>query len=556
MKNRRIVLLLVGVLIAGAMAVGFRAVMVAGEVPGGTRVAGIAIGGLSAAAAEAKLGRELADDAERPIAVMVGERRFGVVPVEAGLAVDVKSTVADAGGGTPSPAELVRPVFGGRDLRPRVRVDAAKLRSVVAGIARQVDKPAREGGVRYAGTRPVPVLPKPGKEIDRAAAERAITEAFLDPRPQVAVSPRPTAPTVATAEVRRVVQTVARDAVKRPLTLTRAGRTISVQPADIARNLTFVADGRGSLRPEFDAAPVARKVGKTFVKAAQAPRDATFEVVKGRLRLVEARTGQGIDPGKLAPAVNKVISSGGERTVAVELVTTPPRVSTEQARSLGIKQKISSFTGRHPCCAPRVKNIQTIARIVDGHIVKPGETFSLNGLVGKRDRARGFVPAPMILNGRFVDDVGGGVSQFATTMFNAVFFGGLQDVQHTPHQFYISRYPAGRESTVSYPEPDFRWRNDSPYGVLVKTSYTSTSITVTFWSTKRYDIQSQSSARYAVRSFETTTDSGPKCIPMPGAQGFSIDVWRIFKKDGQVVRRQKFHTVYQPEPKLTCTNQG
>ncbi|MFD0854356.1 VanW family protein, partial [Actinomadura adrarensis] len=260
----------------------------------------------------------------------------------------------------------------------------------------------------------------------------------------------------------------------------------------------------------------------------------------------------GVDAGKLGEAISKVLAAGESRTVRVSVVTSPPSITDQDARAMGIKEKISSFTTQHPCCAPRVTNIQTIARILDGHIVKPGQTFSLNTVVGPRDRARGFVPAPMILNGRFVDDVGGGISQFVTTMFNAVFFAGLQDVQHMAHSYYISRYPAGRESTVSYPQPDFRWRNDSPHGVLIKTSYTGTSITVDFWGTKRYDIESQSSDRYAIKKHEEIKESGDDCVPMPGADGFSIDVYRIFKKDGRVVRKQKFHTVYLPEPKLTC----
>ncbi|WP_433334399.1 VanW family protein [Spirillospora sp. CA-294931] len=526
-----------------------RVVLVAGEIPGGTRVAGVGIGGLSPRDAEAKLRRELAARAERPIAVTAAGERFTVVPTEAGLSVDVRATVAKAKGGS-----FLGSLFGGREIAPRVAVDAGRMAAVVAGIAKEVDRPLRDGGVRYSGTRPVPVLPRAGNEIDREAAGRAIRDAFLDPNPQVSLAPRPTTPTVSAAQVRRVAATAARAAVARPVVLTRDRRTASVPPRDLAPGLRFTPDGKGSLRPAFDGTAVARKYEKAFVKAAQAPRDASFTVAKGRLRLVPARTGQGIDERRLGPAVSAVLARGGPRTVPVELVTTPPRVTTGQARSLGIKEKISTYTSRHPCCAPRVTNIQTIARIVDGHIVKPGETFSLNGVVGRRDRARGFVPAPMILNGRFVDDVGGGVSQFTTAMFNAVFFGGLQDVQHTPHMFYISRYPAGRESTVSYPQPDFRWRNDSPSGVLIKTAFTSTSITVTFWGTKRYEIEAKSSSRYNVRGFETTTDSGPKCLPMPGAQGFSIDVWRLFKKDGRVVRRQKFHTVYQPEPKLTCTS--
>ncbi|WP_344940055.1 VanW family protein [Actinomadura miaoliensis] len=538
------------VLVAGVV----RTVTVAGKVPGGTRVAGVDIGGLSPADAEAKLARELADDAERPIVVTAAGHRFTIAPAEAGLSLDVRATVAAAGGGAPTPSDLLRPWIGGREITPRVKVDAGRLSSAIAGVAKEVDTPRRDGGVRYQGTRPVPVLPRPGNEIDRAAAERAVKDAFLHPRPQVTVAPRPAAPTVSAQEVRRVAQTTARQAVARPLVLTRGDRRVAVSPTDIARNLRFVADGRGSLRPEFDAAAVARSVEKRFVPAAQAPRDATFTVSRsGGLKLRPSRAGQGVDAAKLGQAVSRVLTTGGDRTVPVDVVTTQPRITTEQAQAMGIKEKISGFTTNHPCCAPRVTNIQTIARILDGYIVRPGETFSLNGVVGRRDRARGFVPAPMILNGRYVDDVGGGVSQFVTTMFNAVFFGGLQDVQHTPHSFYISRYPAGRESTVSYPEPDFRWRNDSPYGVLIKTSYTATSITVTFWSTKRFDIESRSSGRYNVRPFESITDSGPRCIPMPGAEGFSIDVWRIFKKDGRVVRRQKFHTVYQPEPKLTCT---
>ncbi|WP_395107640.1 VanW family protein [Actinomadura sp. SCN-SB] len=534
------------------LAVVVRALTIAGEVPGGTRVAGVEIGGLSPADAEAKLARGLADEAERPITVMAAGHRFSITPNDAGLSLDAKATVAAAGGGAPSPTDLLRPLIGQRDIEPKIKLDARRLSAAVDGIAKEVDRPVREGGIRYTGLRPVPVIPKGGSGIDRAATQRAIKDAFLAPRTQVTVSLRPTSATVPAAEVRRIAATTAREAVRQPLLLTRQGRTVPVPPSEIARDLRYVADGRGSLRPEFDATELARNVEKKFVPAAQAPRNATFEVKKGRLELVSARTGLGVDAAKLGQAVERVLAASQSRTVPVDVVTTPPRITDAQARSMGIKERISTFTTRHPCCAPRVTNIHTIAGIVDGHIVKPGETFSLNGLVGKRDRARGFVPAPMILNGRFVDDVGGGISQFATTLFNAVFFGGLQDVQHTPHQFYISRYPAGRESTVSYPEPDFRFRNDSPHGVLIKTAYTDTSITVSFWSTKRYDIESQSSKPYKIRDFETATDSGPKCIPMPGARGFSIDVWRIFKKDGQVVRRQKFHTVYQPEPKLTC----
>jgi vancomycin resistance protein YoaR len=533
----------------------------AGELPPGTRIAGVEVGGLEPAAAETTLRRELADDVTRPITVVAGGRRLPVDPVKAGLSVDWRATVDSVDRGFPSPVALVRGIFGGgQDVAPVVRMDAAKMNAVVAALAKSVDRRKREGSIRYAGLRPVATLPKSGRVVDRAAAANVIRTAF--PRLGAAAGPgvplpvATDAPSVTAAQVRRFAATEARTAVATPVTLTNGARRAALGREALAANLAFVADGpagqRGGLRPRFDAGRAVGPVESRLIDQAKAPRDATYKLVNNRPRLVPARIGEGVDTDKLATSITKVITASGGRTVPVQIKITKPRVTTAEARKLGIKQKISSFTTRHPCCAPRVTNIHRMADIVNGHLVKPGETFSLNGVVGRRDRARGFVEAPMILNGRFVDDVGGGVSQFATTMFNAVFFGGLADVQHTPHQFYISRYPAGRESTVSYPQPDFRWKNDSPYGVLVQTSYTSTSITVSFWSTKRYTIESKSSAPYDVKNFATQTDSGKDCIPMEGAKGFAIDVWRTFKQDGEVVRSQKFHTVYQPEPKLTC----
>ena len=161
----------------------------------------------------------------------------------------------------------------------------------------------------------------------------------------------------------------------------------------------------------------------------------------------------------------------------------------------------------------------------------------------------------MILKGGLVRSVGGGVSQFATTMFNAVFFGGYKDVEHKPHSFYISRYPAGREATVSHPQPDLKWTNDSPHGVIIKTSYTATSLTVTFWGTKRYDeVRSVSGPRTRPTQPTTKYSSEEKCEPIrSGVSGFDIVVFREFYKGGKPARaRERFYTRYVPEDITIC----
>ncbi|MGZ4727848.1 MAG: VanW family protein, partial [Acidimicrobiales bacterium] len=137
---------------------------------------------------------------------------------------------------------------------------------------------------------------------------------------------------------------------------------------------------------------------------------------------------------------------------------------------------------RYPAGQERVVNIHRIADIVRGMVIPPGETWSLNGSVGQRTTAKGFVDAPVIYNGEHDSDIGGGVSQFATTTFNAAFFGGLDFEEYQSHSLYISRYPYGREATVSWKQPDLKIKNITPYGILIWPTYTGTSLTVTLYS--------------------------------------------------------------------------
>jgi hypothetical protein len=146
---------------------------------------------------------------------------------------------------------------------------------------------------------------------------------------------------------------------------------------------------------------------------------------------------------------------------------------------------VAEFTTRHPGGAPRVANIHRIADLVRGVVIEPGETFSVNDHVGPRTIASGFVAAPVIgENGYFEDDVGGGVSQFATTLFNAAFFAGLEIPAYQAHGIYINRYPYGREATLDYGNIDLQLRNNTPYGLLLWPTYTDTSITVDIYSTR------------------------------------------------------------------------
>jgi vancomycin resistance protein YoaR len=140
------------------------------------------------------------------------------------------------------------------------------------------------------------------------------------------------------------------------------------------------------------------------------------------------------------------------------------------------------FTTYHAAGEARVVNIHRIADLVRGAVIPPGGSFSVNEHVGQRTTANGFVEAGAIRNGVHVPEVGGGVSQFATTLFNAAYFAGLDIVEYQSHSEWFTRYPRGREATMGYPYPDLVIQNDTPHGVLIWTSYTDSSLTVTMWS--------------------------------------------------------------------------
>lgn len=196
-----------------------------------------------------------------------------------------------------------------------------------------------------------------------------------------------------------------------------------------------------------------------------------------------------------ARKISQAVLGGGEGPYIVSArPPDDPKLRTWFDGSLIVEQ-VSSFTTPHSCCESRVTNIQRMADIVRGYYLLPGEALSLNDYVGPRTTEKGFVAAGAIRAGRLTPEIGGGVSQFATTIFNAAYFAGLDFIEYRAHSLYFSRYPFGREATISSPAPDLVFENTTEYPILIWTSYTPTSITVSMYSTKNVDAE-----QIAVRS--------------------------------------------------------
>jgi hypothetical protein len=259
-------------------------------------------------------------------------------------------------------------------------------------------------------------------------------------------------------------------------------------------------------------------------------RSARLQVDGDRVSIVPAASSRVVD---VEATVESLIGNPGAAAHRVIFRRAAPDVTTNELAALRIHELISEFTTYFPAGEPRVVNIRRAAELLDGRILAAGATFSMNRALGERTTARGFVPAPTIYGDRFIDSVGGGISQVATTLYNAAFFAGLDLVEHTPHSLYIDRYPMGREATISWGSPDLVFRNDWKAALLMKFDITDTSITVRFYSSS------------LGRRVETTTGTPYAWI---GGTGFSVDYTRRVYAEGRLLRDERFQTRYNPQP--------
>jgi vancomycin resistance protein YoaR len=538
----------------------------ADDVPRGTTVLGIDIGGRSRAGAEVALTAGLARHSEpmaAPVRVRLGEAETEVQPEAVGLAVDVPATVAAAASTRRNPFTTL---FGTRQVAPVVEVDAGRLDEALRETAEQVGAAMTMPEIRFDGLTPVPVYPEPGLGLDPRLSAAALT-AYWPPvdRPADGWAP-PTivtiplveiTPATTAAEVDRLVDEFARPAVAAPVTITTpGGGTLSAPPEVIARSLRLTSDSHGEIIPAVDGRALREGLAGALGGVETVPVNAHFVIEGGEPRVVDSAPGELVDTDRLAADLLAVLPAAPPRQIEATMRTSQATVTARHLDRLGVTEPVSTFTTYFDggLGSPRSQNIIRVAEMVDGAVVEPGETFSLNGHTGDRSYAQGFQDAPVILDGRLQPGVGGGISQFTTTLFNAAYYAGLEDVEHWPHSYWYSRYPSVIEATIFYPTLDLKFRNDTPYGILIDTSYTSGSITVTMWGTKVWDeVGTEWGARRDVAEPQTRyVPPGPTCIATAGIQGFTQDAWRIFRRDGIEVQRELFTWRYGAQPEVIC----
>ncbi len=533
----------------------------ADKAPRNARVEGVSIGGLTADQAEERLREGLAERIKEPIGITYGDGRAkSVDPSSAGLAIDYSASIEEAGGGSGMGLTRMWAVItGGGDHHAEITVDQTRMQATLDDLDDGIGTTPVQGGVAFRDGKAVAVESRPGTVVARGATQALLERRFLHGGSQK-IPTETREPEITDEDVQRALTEFGNPAMSAPVTLVLGGQQVVAPPRLFGKGLSMVAED-GELVPRVDGELLLEAIAPAMSTVGREPEDARIEVRRGKVRLVPAKVGVEFDAQEIEDKFAQVaVLKGAERRLAVEGKATQPDFTTADAKALGVTERVSTATTNFPYAEYRNVNLPRAAELIDGTLLKPGETFSLNGIVGERTKANGFTEGYVVSDGIFKKDLGGGVSQIATTTFNAMYFAGLEDVEHKPHSVYIDRYPEGREATVAWPSLDLKFTNTTPYAVLVKarvrksTPSTEGAATVSMYSTKTWKITSRNGPRTNFRSPGVRYSQAADCEEFSGTTGFSVDVFRYFRdlNSGKVLRKEKFHTDYIAGDTVRC----
>ncbi|WP_232314286.1 VanW family protein [Isoptericola dokdonensis] len=526
--------------------------LVADDVAKGTTVAGVDVGGLPADEAVATLESDLGPRAVEPVAVQAGDATGSLDPAQAGLTLDAQATVDSLTGFTLDPARLLEHVLGGDEVAPVVDVDRSALSAAVGSAAESLAKEPVDGTVRFTGGEPVATDPADGTAVVVDAAQDAVVTGWLVTSGPIELPTEPVPPAIDQADTDAALAE-AEQVVSGPVTVDVGGQNPELPARVLARSTSFVAQD-GDLVTTFDGDRLTSAVVDRTDDLLTEPDDAHFEFSGGEPVIVGGETGTTLDPAQVADSVGAAAVST-ERTAAVELVEQDPEDTRESLAELGVDEVVSEFSTPLTSEPIRTKNLVRGAELVDGTLVKPGETFSLVETLSPIEVSNGYFAAGVVNNGIHSDAVGGGLSQMATTTYNAGFFAGFDDVEHRQHSYWFSRYPAGREATIYVGSIDMKFTNDTPYGALMQAYVSGGRLYVKIWSTEYYDVETSDSGKQNVVPASTIDRSGdPGCEPYPGGEdGFDITVYRKVYLEGELVKDESDYWRYKPDDAVSCS---
>jgi vancomycin resistance protein YoaR len=529
----------------------------------GVRIAGVDVGGKTPRQARSILERRANALASVPVTFRVGSRTWQLQPRHLGIRVDWHAAV-DAvrrqGNGF-GPLRGFRRLdlrFFGADVAPPTQVYDVALEDKLNEISAAVNVPHREASIVLRGLRPEVVPSRTGHLLDRHAAAATIVRALASlNREPVGLPIQIDRPKITAGDL-RVAQAQVRTALSASVHLTLGTTRWNLRPPRIARVLELPADGRRDVR--IGGAGASSWFAALAKRVDRPPADADWAVGKSGIRVIPDRSGHVLDVPRSAKALlgAALVTAPELRSANLTVESVSADRTTADAQAMDIRGLVASYQTFYGGEPNRIHNVQLVSHLVDKHVIAPGETFSFNGTTGARTEDKGFLEAPVIINGELKTGLGGGVCQVSTTVFNAAYEAGLPIVSRTNHALYISHYPQGRDATVNYPDTDLKFTNDTGHWILLRTWVGSSSLTVALYGTPVHRrVVSETSPLVVTgpppvkRIKDPSLFVGQTVVEEPGSSSLKTSNERkVYDADGKLLFDTTFYSSYRGELKV------
>ena len=532
------------------------------ELAPGTHVAGVDVGGLTKREAIAKVDALFEGQSHEPVEFSAGTSSYSFAANQLGVQPDWSAAVAAAGRAGDGFGPLrgfrrIRARVFGAEVLPRLAVSNAALEYALDQIAEGVDRRPRSAALVRRGLHIRVVPEQTGSRLDREAAAEVVVRALgqVERTPGATVLPvRVTTPPVSAAMLAGSA-TRARTAISAPIVLRSPQRSLRLSRRRVAELLSLPSDGATKLAIGGAAADA---YFRTLSRSSgRAPRDAGFAVYGDSVQVVPARNGLELNVPVTARAILRAATRPSNRFAQLTVARAVPERSTAEALAMGIDTRMASYKTYNSGTTDRITNLQLGVQALDGALVAPGGTFSLNDAIGERTVERGFRSAPVIIGNEYAEEVGGGTSQVATTAFNAAWEAGLRITERNPHSLYISRYPLGRDATVYWPSLDLKFVNDTDAWVLVKGFAEDDGISIAIYGGESRRVESSATPLVVTgrvpieRVDDPTLGKGKKVVEEEGSAPTRTSATRkVYSADGELIRSETWTTSYDGEERV------
>lgn len=300
--------------------------------------------------------------------------------------------------------------------------------------------------------------------------------------------------------------------------------------------------------------PIARRINRP-------PVDARLSFNSGSVRVVPEQPGLRLDLAENASHIKKEINSGA---TYIRLITevVPPRLKASDFR--GIDGIIASYSTSYKTWErSRAHNIKRACRAINGFLLKPGRVFSYNAVVGPRLRKNGYLDAPQFVRGKIVEGTGGGVCQVSTTLYNAALLANLKIRERSHHSRPVAYVPLGRDATVEYGLLDLKFENTTNVPIYISAFAENGRVTINiFGKRSNQQVEILTSGHKLIppdvhERQESRLKPGESVVEQPGREGHRVEVYRVIKVGGKIVRRELIsRNYYPPEPRIIAVGRA